>query len=231
MADFVFDEFEVPLSGSACWKLLDRRRWTRKKAAKKALERSQELRDLWLGRCCHWQVERLVFVDESACNERTGDRKYGWSPKGVPCTDYQSIKRSERWSVLPAMTVHGYLPGTLIYQGGINSELFHAWLAESVLPQLEIGSIIVLDNASIHRSHEVRELVEAAGCRLEFLPPYSPDFNPIEQSFATLKAWIRKNQQLISTFSVFSAFLQYAVDQVGSVHAAAQFRSSGYSVD
>jgi len=91
------------------------------------------------------------------------------------------------------MTVDGYVSEPLIYQGGINVEIFVAWLAEDVLPQLLEGSILVIDNASIHRLAEVYAVVAEVGFELEFLPPYLPDYNPIELSFAILKAWIKRH--------------------------------------
>ncbi|KAI5235058.1 hypothetical protein E4T43_09511 [Aureobasidium subglaciale] len=153
--DMILDEFNVALSLPAIHYMLKRRKWSRKKAEKRALERSEPLRAVWRGRRMIWSRRRLVFIDESGANERTGSRKYGWSPKGMSCADYESITRSERWSILPAMTVDGYIGDPLIYQGGINAEIFCAWLQEDVLPQLSEGSILVMDNASIHRSHEL----------------------------------------------------------------------------
>lgn len=169
-----------------------------------------------------------MFIDESGANERTGSRKFGWSPKGLACHEFESIKRSERWSILPAMTVDGYLGNPLIYQGGINAEIFCAWLAEDVLPQLLEGSILIMDNASIHRAAEVYELVASHGCELEFLPPYSPDLNPIELSFAILKAWIKRYISLAGLFEDFGVFLRMAVQRAGGIHAAAHFDHSGY---
>jgi hypothetical protein len=71
----------------------------------------------------YWQLHQLVFLDESACLPRTGDRKRGWSPVGLPCYDIQLLSRSKRWSVLPAIVIDGYLAEPLITEGGVTMEV------------------------------------------------------------------------------------------------------------
>ena len=100
----------------------------------------------------------------------------------------------------------------MIYQGSITAEIFERWLIDVVLPQMEEGSIVVMDNAAIHQISHLRRLLEPR-YYIEPLPPYSPDLNPIEESFSTLKSWIRRNRGLIGSFEDFGAFLSYAVDQ------------------
>src|SRR5438552_4144537 len=75
---------------------------------KHAAERNQILRDEWILKLAGWDASQLLFLDESAANERTMDRKYGWAPIGVTPHEYKSIKRSERWSILPVYTVDGF---------------------------------------------------------------------------------------------------------------------------
>lgn len=230
IADYLLDAFGVQASTAALYRSLERAKWTRKTARKRAAERDEILRAVWRGKQIHWPIELLVALDESATNERTGWRKYGWAPRGIEVSDIQSAQRSERWSVLPALTVDGYLPGTLIHQGSINAEMFIDWIRDIVLPQVRIRSIFILDNASIHRGQRLRELIEDAGCRMEFLPPYSPDFNPIEESFSTLKAWVKRNVALAANFTSFGAFMVFAVEEGGGRSARAQFKHCGYAV-
>jgi len=120
-----------------------------------ALERNQDARDDWIQRLSEWNADQLLFVDESAANERTMDRKYGWAPIGLPCKETQSIKRSERWSILPAYSLDGYIAWDIIH-GSYNTVLFNTFIENHVLPLCNPypgpQSIIVMDNASIHRS-------------------------------------------------------------------------------
>jgi len=193
-----------------------------------------------------WTAEQLVFLDESAADERNKDRKFGWAPVGLPAAVSTLFRRSERWSVLPAYTVNGYLAWE-VRQGSYTAELFNAFVRDKVLPECSPFpgpcSVIVLDNAPIHRNQvhstkeiddilliylqELREMCEDAGVLLEFLPPYSPDFNPIEQSFAQLKAWMRKHGAMASMCETFEGFLSIALEKfsVGG-NPGAHFRSA-----
>jgi transposase len=126
------------------------------------------------------------------------------------------------------MTCRGYLPGTLIYQGAITAEIFMDWLEYTVLPQLEPGTVLVMDNASIHRVHGIEELMERFNVFLEYLPPYSPDFNPIETSFAALKRWIRRHASTIPEYEDFDEFLKVAIESLDSSKALNWFWHSGY---
>jgi hypothetical protein len=109
MQAFLFDEFDAQVGISTIRNILERSRWLRKAVTARAAERSSALRNAWISIQKSWTAEQLVFLDESAANERTGDRKYGWSPEGTICGVARPLKRSERWSILPALTVNGYL--------------------------------------------------------------------------------------------------------------------------
>jgi transposase len=189
---------------------------------------------LWIGRQATWRASQLVFLDESACNERTGDRKFGWAPIGRGCEVSRLVKRSERWSVLPALSVNGYL-SYLIYQGSITAEIFELFVEQQVLPHCTPypgpRSIIILDNAAIHKSARLSSLCEEHSVLLVFLPPYSPDYNPIEATFKDLKAWVKRNHRLAETYKSFEAFLHLAVSQSTGSHARAHYKEAGYILD
>jgi len=102
-----------------------------------------------------WQAEQLVFIDESAANERTMDRKFGWAPIGLPAREIHPAKRSEQWSILPAYTLDGYITYDIVH-GSYNAELFRIFIENKVLPLCSPfpgpRSVLIMDNASIHRS-------------------------------------------------------------------------------
>lgn len=102
-----------------------------------------------------WTGEQLVFLDESSANEHTKDRKYGWAPIGQKAAVSTIHKRSERWSILPAYTMHGYMAWRILH-GSYTTELFNDFVREEVLPKCHPYpgplSVIILDNASIHRN-------------------------------------------------------------------------------
>lgn len=128
-------------------------------ASRHALERDEEPRAIWRARLRGWKAEQMLFLDESAACERTGDRKYGWATKREPAAAHSLFKRSKRWLILPAYTVDGYIAFT-VHHGSIPTEIFNQFVAEIALPQrtpyADGGprSIIILDNAKIHISQE-----------------------------------------------------------------------------
>jgi transposase len=231
MQQELFDEFGIAIGHTQLHKYLKNAGWSRKAVKSRAVQRNEALCMAWQGFQQVWRPDQLVFLDESAANERTGDRKYGWAPIGHACQVVSTLKRSERWSLLPALDLGGYMTW-LIVQGSIDAEIFFRFLRDRVLPLCEPypgqRSIIVMDNASIHKRPEIRELIESYGVRLEFLPPYSPQYNPIESSFKDLKTWIKKHFREVSNFESFEAFLADAVVQNCQKDMSGHFRHCGY---
>ncbi len=159
---------------------------TRKIVSRIPIERDETLRRRWAIELCTMSAEQLVFVDESAANERTMNRRMGWSPRGFPCRVRMPGHYSVRWSILPAITIEGYISWD-IYQGSINGERFNRFIEQLLLimnPWPGKYSVLVMDNHSTHHSEAIREMCIERGVILLYLPPYSPDLNPIEQSFA-----------------------------------------------
>jgi hypothetical protein len=151
MKDWLLDEFDIPVSIGLVYRELQKMKWSRKIATKKAAEQSDTLRCVFQARLQqNYTTEQLVAIDESACNERTGDRKYGWGPIGCSVELEYSMKRSERWSLLPAMTVDGYLAHR-VFQGAITAELMVEFLQQDTLPRCTLGYyVLLMDNASIY---------------------------------------------------------------------------------
>lgn len=142
-------------------------------------------------------VEKLVFLDEcgfSLCLFRL----YGWTVGGGRCVEQVPfhLQRGSQHSVvgafsLPTSSCPTGLRALWQKAGTWTRETFEAFLQEELLPHLEPGSVLVLDNARIHYGGHIASLVEAAGCSLLYLPPYSPDFNPIELVWSWLKNRVR----------------------------------------
>jgi transposase len=132
----------------------------------------------------------LIFVDETGINLGM-TRLYGRAPKGERLYDSESPgKGGKNISLIGGMSIDG-LVGTMSIEGSVNGDVFLAYLQEVLLPQLWVGAIILMDNLSVHHREEIRTVIEAAGVKLVFLPPYSPDLSPIELCWSKLKQLLR----------------------------------------
>lgn len=111
-----------------------------------------------------------------------------------------SGKRFARQSVISAL-FRGKLLSPMCFEGTCDTGVFNAWLKQMLIPSLLPGQLLVLDNASFHKSAESQQLVEAAGCKVLFLPPYSPDLNPIEKYWANMKSKVRELLPKVATLA------------------------------
>jgi len=134
--------------------------------------------------------ERLVFVDE--CGTHTSlSPIYGYAPKGERLRLSVPRRRGKNTTVLSSITLRGMGP-TLAVEGATTARVFETYLRKVLAPNLREGQIVVMDNLGAHRPKRVRELIEARGCELLYLPSYSPDYNPIEEAFAKIKHLLRE---------------------------------------
>ncbi len=133
------------------------------------------------------------------------------------CSLYCFSGQGNVLGVLPAYTIDGYLPCTGVKEGWFNGEDFYSWLANELLPHCTLfpgpRTVIVLDNVKNHCNPRIQELIRSRGCEVRYLPPYSPDYNPIELTFSVLKTWVRRYfQEIWPHFDGnFGAFLRFAV--------------------
>ena len=155
----------------------------------------------------------MVFLDKSLFNETTSWRLTGWAPIGNPARYTGDRSKGHSWSLLAAYTTQGYLSCWIVKEGYFNLEAFYKWLVEQFLPLCEPGTVIIMDNVSMHCNPIIEEAIIRQGCLIRYLPPYSPELNPIELSFSVLKAWVRcRFHELWPSFDgSFREFLEMAV--------------------
>jgi hypothetical protein len=127
----------------------------------------------------------FVYVDESGF-EPAVVRRYGRASRGQKVYGLRPGNSRPRTCFLAAK-IDGTLQATQLWEGTCNTHIFNQWLEESLCPVLNENHVVVMDNAAFHKSNKTQELIEQAGATLLFLPPYSPDFNPIEHDFAAIK--------------------------------------------
>jgi transposase len=149
-----------------------------------------EQRSQWHERLAAVPSRRLVFVDESGANTKM-TRLYGRCPIGerlvtsVPQGHYQTS------TLIAAVRLRGPCAPWL-FEGPMDGEMFLAWVQQGLVPTLQRQDVVILDNLATHKVAGVREAIERAGARLLYLPPYSPDFNPIENLWSKVKQILRR---------------------------------------
>ncbi|KAI9146747.1 hypothetical protein HJFPF1_13485 [Paramyrothecium foliicola] len=238
LAENLHEQFgkKVPLSSVA----LAVKDWPRKKMRYIAQQRDEDLRDFYLYTLGKLDIESwmCIYVDESGCDARVRDRRFGRSPKGTTPVKTTKLRRGNRWQILPAYTQDGVLMHR-VYQGSTDTHFFEDFLAELLhfcgrYP--EPNSVIIMDNASWHHSEKIQQMCEEAGVKIIYLPPYSPDFNPIEEYFSVLKKFIQKdwikNKEVATREQEFGMYLDWSVRVVGDDGELAKslFRHAGMPI-
>ena len=170
--------------------------------------------------------ERLVFVDEMGTNTSLAPL-YAWSPKGERARCCVPRNWGANLTLLASITAEGMGP-CLGVEGPTTRAVFEAYLQRVLAPSLQPGQVVVMDNLSSHKGSRVRELVEGRGCHLVYLPPYSPDLNPIEEAFAKIKALLRKARA--RTREALLEAMGKALDAVTTTDARGFFEHRGYRV-
>ncbi len=169
---------------------------------------------------------RLIFIDETWAKTNM-TRLRGRAPVGERLIDKTPHGHWMTTTLIAALDVRGVRCATVV-DGAVNRDVFEAFVERILLPELEPGDTVVLDNLSSHKGERVRELVESCGARLEFLPPYSPDLNPIEMVFSKIKQLLRT--LACRTRQALWNSMQSVLDAVTPTHAANCYRHCGYSL-
>lgn len=237
MAVFLWDEFDIYVSACCIRKTLASISWSKKTVRQKAKERNQDLRDEYIHYISEFRSYQLVFVDESGCNKWAGFRRTGWSLFGVAPVQVSKFHRDKCYQILPAYTQDGIMLSR-IFRGSTDAYMFEDFV-EQLLRHCgrwpEPKSVLVMDNASFHHSDWIEDMCFRAGVKLVYLPPYSPDLNPIEEFFAELKAFIKRNWEAYEENPArgFDSFLEGCIDTVGEREQSARghFRHAGLAIE
>jgi transposase len=187
------DRLRLPASRVTIWRALRRLRLTRKKKSTHAAEQDRpdvaEARRQWPEKLAGVAPEDLVFLDETGANTAM-QRTHGYAPKGQRVVAAVPFKGWEAVTFVGALTVGGVVAPWAL-EGAMNGEWFLAYVEQVLVPALRPGMVVIMDNLPCHKVQGVQEAIGAADCRLEYLPPYSPDLNPIENAFSKLKRALR----------------------------------------
>ena len=216
----------VKVSTSTMRRAILRLRWTWKKKTLEASERKEEEREEWRKNMKDLDVNKCRVIDETGSNIAL-TRLYGRAPKGKRAKGSVPRNRGKNVTLISDLSLAG-LGELFIIEGAANGDLFEAYIEQIFVPTLHSGETVIMDNLSIHKRQKVRELVEAKGGHLLFLPAYSPDFSPIEEAFSKLKAVLRSIGA--RTREALQDALEYACTMITASDAAGWFQHCGYAV-
>ena len=210
------------------WRFFDRHGISFKKSLRAAEQDRPDVaaaRTAWAENQPKLDPERLVFIDETGTSTNMA-RLRGRAPRGERLVSKVPHGHWKTTTFVAGLRTNA-LTAPCVIDGPMNGDAFLAYVEQILVPTLKPGDIVVMDNLSSHKLPAIREAIEAAGARLFYLPPYSPDFNPIEQLFAKLKAALRKAAER----SVESLWNRIAIllDIFPPDECANYFRNSGYA--
>ncbi len=190
-----------------------------------ASERDEFLRTAWRVLVADASdARRFVFVDECSTNTSLSPI-YGWSRRGQRVCYEAPRNWGANVTLLSSMTLDGIGP-SLAVEGATTRAVFETYVERVLAPSLSPRQIVVMDNLSSHKSSRIRELIEGRGCELHYLPPYSPDLNPIEEAFAKIKALLRKAEA--RTREALIEAMGKALEAVSASDARGFFEHRGY---
>jgi transposase len=153
------------------------------------VEADEQKRSIFLNKLETIARENRVYIDESGMDgSETNER--AWGQRGKLIKVKKSGKYYLRTNVIAGLVGRKSI-APFVFYGSCNTELFNEWFEKFLIKELKPGQTVILDNASFHKSPRIKELVESVGCGLLYLPPYSPDLNPIEQFWANMKRWVK----------------------------------------
>jgi transposase len=189
-----------------------------------AAERDPAARAAWWDEVAWLDPADLVLVDETSTHTAL-TRARARAPRGEPAVGAAPRNHGPNVTLLAALAPGGIGP-SLVVAGAVDRAVFADFVAELLVPSLRPGQVVVWDNLSVHKGDRARALVEAAGCRLRFLPPYSPDFNPIEPAFAALTTDLRR--AAARPPAALERAIGDGLDAITPDHARAFFAHCGY---
>ena len=226
-------EMGVAVSVSTVCRLLKRHGLTRKRIRQIAIQRNIQYRGEFMAEILQYEKEQLVWVDEMGSNRRDAFRKNGYAIRGETPFFQRLLERGQRITAIAAMTVDGII-ALQCTKNSVDADVFYDFVRSHLIPNMHQydgvapRSVVVLDNCSIHHVSEVADLFQLAGVMVIFLPPYSPDYNPIESAFGFVKSYLKKHDGIITAMRDLRPLLKDAFDTITTELAQSWIEDCGY---
>ncbi|KAI9148686.1 hypothetical protein HJFPF1_10727 [Paramyrothecium foliicola] len=239
MTAFLRRTYHVDVSPATITRALQSAEWTHKNTRRIARQRRPELRHFYQYRLKRggYKSYHLIFIDESGLDRSIGVRKKGWAPKGITPVQTAHFQREERYQILAAYTQRG-IKLSCVYRGTTDTATFLDFV-EQLLHHCgkwpEPESVLVMDNAAIHCSDDIKQMCDRAGVKLEMTAPYTPDTNPIEGYFGQLKAYVKSrwDEHIGLIRKDFGEYVKSCIKAVGALQTSAEghFRKAGLTIE
>jgi transposase len=181
----------------------------------------------WVDRQVDLAPERLVFLDECATSTKMA-RRYGRARRGQRCRAPIPHGHWKTTTLVAGLSLKGIV-APLIIDGAMTGKMFQAYVEQVLAPELKPGDVVILDNLPAHKVTGIVPILQKAGAALRFLPPYSPDFNPIENAIAQIKSIL--NKVAARTKDALDRAIAEAIDTVTPQNAENYFKAAGYGHD
>lgn len=218
----VLDVLQLEVCTSTICRFLQSNGFTRQKLRLVALQRDEFLRQKFMLDVSLYKSDMFIFLDETGADRRNLLRKYGYSMRGKTPQKHTLLVRGEHVSGIGIISVNGLLD-VCVTKGSVDGGTFYDFALKYLVPLLmpfngeNQHSVVILDNCSIHHVEGITAMIEEAGALVHFLPPYSPDFNPIEETFSKVKTEMKYQEQSMADVSdietiVLSAFATITPD-------------------
>lgn len=231
----VSDLTSLTVSPSCICRLFKRYGFTRKKVRPIALQRCDTLRGAFMAQCFLLSRDKFVWVDESGSDARDHIRKYGYAIRGITPVSHRLLARGQRVNAIAGLSSSGIVAFEVVKET-VSGQTFFDFLRGQLIPQMmpfngtNPHSIIIMDNCSVHHIHEVKDLLQQTGILALYLPPYSPDLNPIEEAFSYVKSYLRKHDNILQSGIPLTSVIKVAFDSISELQCNAWITDSGYSL-
>ena len=210
---------DTDVSPSTICRVLSAHGFTRKKVQHVALQRSLHYRAAYIANVAYFPKEMLVWVDETGCDKRDLLRKYGYAFRGERATCQRLLVWGRRISAIAALSCRGIVDVSITNQS-VDGEKFYDFVRGCLIPNMlpfdgtNPTSVVIMDNCSIHHVLAVNQLLEDAGIVSIYLPPYSPDLNPIEEAFSWVKGYLKEHEDVMGGFPQLTPIVRSAFNSI-----------------
>ena len=203
----------------ALCKYLHEMKFTRQKMSIRALQQDEFERQKFISDISLLSIDMFIFIDETGADNRNSIRRYGYSLRGKPPLTHQLLVRGDRVSAITCMSSSGILDAKMV-RGSTDGDTFYDFVQTYLLPHLlpfnrsNPHSVVILDNCTVHHVPEVVKSIQDVGALVLFLPPYSPDFNPLEECFSKIKSILKSLDQNLSHITDLETLLYMSILEI-----------------